>query len=90
MIRIILWRADEVGVWQQAAIHSFVSDSNGSRAVAIVEDLATGALSTVPVKPGLLKFQLNMEAWMKYQAQAQKDAQARAVNAGPGHIQFPR
>jgi len=77
MIRIILYRVDSNGDWNEGVIHTFTSEG------AVIENKATGELNLVPVKPECLKFKILTEQWVQMQIQAQREMQARSVVAGP-------
>ena len=75
-----MFRLDGSGEWTEGVMHTFVDGH------AVVETKATGELNLVPVKPECLKFRVLMEQWIQMQQQAQREAQARSVLAGPGPI----
>lgn len=78
MIRIILYRVDGTGDWNEGVVHTFTA--NGQ---CVVENKATGELMCVPVKPDCLKFKILTEQWVAMQIEAQRQAQSRSVIAGP-------
>lgn len=77
MIRFIQYRIDGTGEWVDGIVHGF-NDGN-----CIVEKKDTGELLLVPVKPECLKFKILTEAWVAMQVEAQRQAQASSVLAGP-------
>lgn len=71
MIRIILWRIDGTGEWNEGVLHGF-HDGN-----AVVETLKTGELQLVSVKPECLKFKMLTQEWVDLQVRAQQEQAAR-------------
>jgi hypothetical protein len=84
MIRIILYRVDGTGEWNEGVVHVFVDGH------CVVENKATGELNLVPVKPENLKFKILTEQWVAMQIEAQRQAQSRSVLAGPPPPDFRR
>lgn len=68
MIRIILWRMEATGEWNEGTLHGFHADK------AIVETMTNGALQLVPVTPDTLKFKILTKDWIEMQMKAQAEA----------------
>lgn len=83
MIRTILYRVDGTGEWAEGVLHNFGPQG------AVVENLTTGELFLVPVKPECLKFKILTKEWVEMQVKAQQEAQARQVVAAP-NLNFGR
>lgn len=82
MIRIILYRINTTHEWSKGVIHAFTPTG------AVIENKETGELYLVPVNPQCLKFEMNTDAWIQLQVEAQQRAQARSVMASPPPSSF--
>ncbi len=82
MIRIILYRLDGVGEWNEGVIHGFTDGH------CIVENKLTGELNLVAVRPENLKFKIQTEQWVAMQIEAQRQAQSRPVLVGMSPTDF--
>lgn len=70
MIRTVLYR-DGVEEYSEGVLHGF------AEGCAIVEDFVSGEITSVPIRPGNLKFKIVTKDWVEMQIRAQQEAQAQ-------------